>query len=1242
MSSQTFQFNSDALKILDFVAHPLWVFSADSLAIIYANSAAQAWIGFDLPELQSLSIEDIRTADERDSIRQRVRDFSGASADAGTWTVITKSGERRRVSFFWQRITLNGRDSVLATIRDKTIALEAELERQKLAKEVETAERSLQLTEDAFRSLFEAAPGKMLVLTPRSHEIVAATDEYLAATMTERSKLYGRALFNAFPDDPSESEADGATELAASLQRVEKFQTRDVMDVQRYPIRDKEGRFVERFWLTQNKPIFNSAGEMVYIIHRVEDVTAIRNAESAPSVAAATSSSQQMDTMLQLKELRSAMTVLQEREARLRLAKNMLKLGTWDFKIRGEKHLWSERALEIFGSSLSASTIDHDHFLALIHPEDLSEVRRTFEAFITGQEVAVDFQYRMVRTDGSIGYIRAVGERQKITGQDTVIGFVQDISDFVASKIQLLEAQELIRRAGESLQIGGWRVDPDLSNLIWTEGMFQILEVPQSSQPSLDAVLELYSRGNRERVFQLVQACAREGCSFDEVVEITTARGNSIIIRVLAWPVYDDSGVIVAVQGAAQDISGIKIAERTAADANAKRLDILERISDAFFSLDTSWRFQFLNSQAENLLGRSRESLINRSVWDEFPEAVGSAFETMYQRAIAEKSTMRFQEYYPALSKWFDVTAYPMDDGLAVYFRDASEDRRRTEHLRLLEAAADRMNDLLIITEADPKNDPHGPKIVYVNRAVEALTGWAQGELLGRTPRVFQGPGSAGPELDKLRAAILGVENVQVELINYDRSGKPYWIDINMSPIIDDQGQCTHFIAVERDISDWKKTEAEQLYSATRDALTGCLNRASFSSALDRELQALQIRDGTIAVILIDCDNFKTINDTLGHAAGDALLKSLSERLLSEIGQQGTLGRLGGDEFIIFVPDLSSDEAVAFSGRIRRELLKPFYIENERLSLTASIGVAIAPLDGNDADNLIRNADIAMYHSKSTGRNKLARFNNELRDEMFHRTGLTQALQKDLPTREGFWLAFQPQFCLNSRCLVGAEALLRWKSAERGDVSPADFIPAAENSGLMRMLDRMVVDLAAQHISEWIATGNELHVSVNLSAQSLQVSGFAHHILTTLSTYGVPPRLFGVEITESMYLENSPETRRNIVTLRDSGVQIAIDDFGTGHSSLSYLQRLPLDVLKIDRSFVQGVKRGARKSNALIKAMLAMAKALGLRVVAEGVETDEQLMWLSRNGCDTGQGFLLGKPEDPRIFFEKFMARASE
>lgn len=1233
------QFRTDALGILDHVAHPIWIFSIETLRISFANSAAQAWLLYEKQELEALSIADIRPEEERDLIRQRVRDMAETSIDAGIWTIVARSGVRRQVSFFWKKIELDGEAAMLATINDKTIELETACDYLLLEREVKAVTRGLHVTEDAFRSLFEAAPGKMLVITPGTHEIVAATDEYTTATMTTRNWLYGRNVFSLFPEGLAGSDEVGVRQLHASLKRVERFQTRDVMDVQRYPIRDRDGFFVNRYWLSQNKPVFNSSGDMVYIIHRIEDVTELSGAEGNQNLEKLQSSSVQMDIMLQLAEMRSAITVQQEQEARLRLANRMLKLGAWEFRPESKTHLWSARLSEIYGLSPAERVLSHDWFLLQIHPDDRDEIEIAFDGLARDERSPVEFRYRALHTNGSTAYLRVVGERRRIAGIDTIVGFIQDISDYVLAKHQLLEAQELIRRAGETLQIGGWRVNTDMTNLVWTDGMFNIFEIPYGQQPTFEDVLRLYSHNKRERVENLLHECAQFGRAFDEVVDIKTLHGKDITIRVLAWPIYDDRSMIIAVQGAAQDITRIRRAEREALEANAMRLDLLERISDAFFSLNADWRLQYLNSQAETLLEKSKKELISKNLWEEFPDAVGTKFEKMYRRAVDDETTVRFQEYYPSLGKWFDVTAYPTAEGLVVFFRDATDERRRSDHLRLLEAAAARMNDLLIITEAEPFDRPNGPKIVYVNQAVEAMTGWQRQDLLGKTPRILQGPDTAGPELEKLRKAVVERTSARVELINYDQSGHPYWVDISLSPIFDESQRCTHFIAVQRDISDWKRTEAEQRRAATTDALTGCLNRTSFTATLNDRLQVALVKREKTAVILIDCDNFKTINDTLGHAAGDALLKSAADRLKSEIGENGILGRLGGDEFIVFSKVMVPTEAISLAERLRKAMRDPFEIGEERLSITASLGIAIAPEDGTGADQIIRNADIAMYHSKSTGRNQVMRFDDELRRTMIRRVGLTQALQQSLTDRKGFWLAFQPQFCAINQSLVGAEALLRWSHADRGEVSPSEFIPAAENAGLMRMLDRMVVDLAARQMSEWIRLGIELHVSINMSAVSLHVEGISSQILKTLSEWGVPARLFGIEITESLYLENSAETKRNLNSLRAAGVTISIDDFGTGHSSLSYLQRLPLDVIKIDKSFIEGVRRGAKKTNALVKAVLAMAKALELRVVAEGIETDEQLKWLSRNGCNLCQGFLLGRPVDASSFVKRHIPK---
>ncbi|MFC7704280.1 EAL domain-containing protein [Plastorhodobacter daqingensis] len=442
------------------------------------------------------------------------------------------------------------------------------------------------------------------------------------------------------------------------------------------------------------------------------------------------------------------------------------------------------------------------------------------------------------------------------------------------------------------------------------------------------------------------------------------------------------------------------------------------------------------------------------------------------------------------------------------------------------------------------------------------------------------------------------------------------------------------------------QTEAEQAlreaarrqeFLATHDPLTGLANRALLKHCI---VQALSEPDAVVALLFLDLDNFKTINDSLGHRAGDMLLRLVANRLRALLAPGQTLARLGGDEFVVLLPRAGLTEATSLAEAVLETLGAPFDLDEQPVFLSTSIGLAIAPDHGADEGELIRNADIAMYRAKELGRNRFATFHPEFQDKSSHQSAVIQALRHSL-RNGGFRLKLQPKFDIRSGQsgprMIGAEALLRWNAPGLGETPPDVFIPIAESTGLVRELDAHVTKMLVGLLAGWNSDGGPCPtVAVNISAQSFQDTRFAERLLELLAQNAVPPTALSIEITETTLMKRSSSASDNIRSLRAAGITIAIDDFGTGYSSLSYLQRLPLAELKIDRSFIARIGGRDRDGEVIVTAILLMAQALGLRTVAEGVETDAQFEWLRSEGCDMVQGYFLSPPLEPQEFIRLY------
>jgi diguanylate cyclase (GGDEF)-like protein/PAS domain S-box-containing protein len=453
------------------------------------------------------------------------------------------------------------------------------------------------------------------------------------------------------------------------------------------------------------------------------------------------------------------------------------------------------------------------------------------------------------------------------------------------------------------------------------------------------------------------------------------------------------------------------------------------------------------------------------------------------------------------------------------------------------------------------------------------------------------------------------------------------------------------------DITERKRFEKKISYLAYYDKLTGLPNRSLLYDRLDQAIKAARRADGLVAVLFLDLDNFKRINDTLGHTLGDKLLKGVGTRLPGILRpsdsiahlQKGevdkSVSRLGGDEFVVLLTSVSD---VKYVGRIAQRIVEimaqPFTLDQHELFITTSMGITIFPYDGDDPDTLLKNADVAMYNAKDQGKNTFRFYTQSMNETAYERLSIETNLRTAL-LREEFLLHYQPQIEVRSGCMVGAEALVRWQSEERGLVQPGNFIPIAEENGLIVPIGEWVLRTACSQYTAWRASGlGPFRMAVNLSGYQFRQKNLVEIVSRAMTDFGVEPASLELELTESMIMQDAPDAIITMGKLKDMGIALTIDDFGTGYSSLSHLKRFPLDSLKIDASFVRDIATNPDDA-AITKTIIAMAHNLGLVVVAEGVETEQQLEFLRVNGCDIVQGFLVGRPM-PAEEFTEFAERA--
>jgi diguanylate cyclase (GGDEF)-like protein/PAS domain S-box-containing protein len=514
------------------------------------------------------------------------------------------------------------------------------------------------------------------------------------------------------------------------------------------------------------------------------------------------------------------------------------------------------------------------------------------------------------------------------------------------------------------------------------------------------------------------------------------------------------------------------------------------------------------------------------------------------------------------------------------------------------------------------------------NAAAERLFGRPAAEMLGHPIASVWPPEQLAVNRSMFERALAGEVITDVETVRLRRDGTRVAVTVSWSPIKDDAGAITGVSVIARDITQRQQLEEQLVRQALHDPLTGLANRALFADRLEHALARGRRPGATVAILVIDLDGFKDINDSLGHDAGDDLLTIAGMRLQGHARPDDTVARLGGDEFGVLLEDIAAAEAVRSAEALLEGLATPIVLRDRDLTPTASIGIAIAV--GEDAETLLRNADTAMYAAKSQGKGRYALFEPAMHATVIERLDLAADLSRAVEKRQ-LHLCYEPQISLASGRICGLEALVRWRHPTRGEVSPGEFIPLAEETGMILPIGRWVLREACRQVKAWQErwpTPTPLTIAVNLSARQLQHPGVVDEVSAALAAAGLDPRSLVLEITETAIMEQLDAAIRILTELRRLGLRLALDDFGTGYSSLSYLQRLPVDILKIDRSFVGGVARSTEDS-ALARGILTLGQTLGLEVVAEGIETAEQLAALRELGCQLGQGYFFARPLGP-------------
>ncbi|MGA7671274.1 MAG: EAL domain-containing protein, partial [Nitrolancea sp.] len=742
---------------------------------------------------------------------------------------------------------------------------------------------------------------------------------------------------------------------------------------------------------------------------------------------------------------------------------------------------------------------------------------------------------------------------------------------------------------------------------------------------------------DRERVIAAVRDAADS--SHYSLEYRTLARDGRVVwVENIATLVRDQEGVPRYWHGVLLDATARKNAEDAVRRSEERFRALIQNVSDTIAIHEVDGTLRYISTTVEGMSGYHPDEIehTNQTEWIH-PDDRDRYLEFMRRTADAtdDITTVEFRyQHADGSERVMEMVGNnqlknPAIEGLVVTSRDVTAHIQAEVVQRQLAAIVTSSHDAIIGTAVDGT-------IISWNDGAQVLLGYSAEEMVGN-PIISVIP----PEhLDNfplyIRRLRKGESITDLETIAITKTEECVDVSLTLSPLVDDLGKLTAISAIARDIRERKRLEAELTHQAFHDSLTGLANRALFNDRLAHAVTRNERQGRMLAVLFMDLDNFKVINDSMGHEAGDRLLVSVSRHLAKQLRPGDTAARLGGDEFTYLLEDLKHpQEAVDVAQRLLKALQLPILIDNQELLVSASIGIAVGMDGGVTPEDLLRHADVAMYHAKHQGKNRVEQYEPELEARAWTRLHLEQDLRRALD-REEFLLFYQPIMRLSADHLFAVEALVRWQHPDQGLISPAQFIPLAEETGLILPLGQWVLETACRQMRQWQDVLKERApriISVNLSVRQMQDPKLVETVASILDKSGVDPGSLALEITESALMD--ADALGTIESLRQLGLRLGIDDFGTGYSSLTYLQRLPVDFVKIDHSFIDGLGRDSNDT-VITSGIIGLAHALKLNVIAEGVEFSDQLERLRSLGCDFAQGYYLATPM-PRSDLDQLM-----
>ncbi|MET0029355.1 MAG: PAS domain S-box protein [Candidatus Thiodiazotropha sp.] len=930
-------------------------------------------------------------------------------------------------------------------------------------------------------------------------------------------------------------------------------------------------------------------------------------------------------------------TILDEKSSLLIEANRLAKLGHWHWDVVSDRHVWSDEIYQIYGRDQALGPAVYPEVEKYFTQNSWRDLSLAVEkALHSGEPYECDAE--VIQPGGQHRWITARG--QAIKNQAGVVevmhGTVQDITERKLSTIQLERFRSLLDHARDAIFLAnpsnGRILDVNQSvSTIYGYSREELLTMHICDlQPNLgdSTTCEQHLASLRSTGTLLVETENRkkDGTTFPAEIAI-------------AYTDETTQGYIIAI---ARDISQRKITEQQLLASEGRFRSIFDNAPVGIALVDDAGRPVLSNRALQMMLGYS-ESQLKELPFTEFtfPEDVDKDLD-LFTRMIANEIPFYSMEKRYLRQDgnvlWGDLTVTRYyDDAKKTYYtlgmvNDITERKIAEENQRLAASMFENTAEGVMITDRKGR-------IIRVNRAFTDITGYQPSEVAGKNPNILSSGQHDEDFYNRMWRALDASGHWRGEIWNRRKDGGAYPELLTISRVTDEEDRVTHYVGVFSDISHLKHTQEKLDYLAHHDPLTNLPNRLFLNERLEHAIQQAKRTQSMLALIYLDLDNFKHINDSMGHPVGDEVLREVASYLLYTVREGDTVVRLGGDEFVLLLEDIRDPtNAASVAAKLLRAFTESIITEQREIHISASIGICLYPRDGDNSETLLRNADAAMYRAKSLGRNRYAFYTMELTQQAYERVTMENDLRVAVEANQ-LYLVYQPQIDLLSGEVTGIEALLRWSHPKKGEIPPSLFVPLAEECGLMVSIGEWVLENACRQAVAWLAAGIDFtHIAVNLSGRQIQQPELNDIVSSVLQTTGLPPERLELEVTENFILEHAEQGISKLHELRQRRISLALDDFGTGYSSLTYLKRLPVHKLKLDKSFVQDLPWDD-DDRAISASVIELGRSLGMTVIAEGIESEEQASFLRQQGCHQAQGYLFYRPVRPEELTRRLKKR---